>query len=51
MVDAPRPGGILNTPILNKNHVPEMIKTIAAAKRSGAFTYQAGKCVPSLALP
>jgi hypothetical protein len=51
MVDTPRPGGILNTPILNKNHVPEMIKSIAAAKRAGAFTFQAGKCVPSRASP
>lgn len=38
-----KPGGFLSRPITNKNHVPEMIEKIAAAKRAGAFTFQAGK--------
>lgn len=33
----------LDKPITNKNHVPAMIEKIAAAKRAGAFTFQAGK--------
>ncbi len=35
--------GFLSRPITNKNNVPEMIEKIAAAKRAGAFTFQAGR--------
>lgn len=35
--------GFLSRPITNKNYVPEMIEKIAAAKRAGAFTFQAGR--------
>lgn len=33
----------LSRPITNKNHVPDMIEKIAAAKRTGKFTFQAGR--------
>jgi hypothetical protein len=42
MTDGVKPG-ILNTPIRNKNYVPETIKAVAAAKRAGAFTFQVGR--------
>jgi hypothetical protein len=38
-------GGFLSGLIQNKNHVPEMIKAVAAAKRSGLYTFQVGKYV------
>lgn len=43
MTEAPKVTGFLAKKFTNKNHVPEMIETIAAAKRKGAFTFQAGK--------
>lgn len=35
--------GFLDTPIRNKNHVPESIRAVAAAKRTGLFTFQVGR--------
>ncbi len=42
MTDAPKTS-FLSRPITNKNHVPEMIQKIAAAKATGKFTFQAAK--------
>lgn len=44
MVDGAKPsGGVLDTPIRNKNYVPETIKAVQAAKRTGLFTFQVGR--------
>lgn len=43
MAETTKPTGFLARKLTNKNNVPEMIEAIAAAKRKGAFTFQAGK--------
>lgn len=43
MSATPKPTGFFDRPIMNPNTVHASIKSIADAKRAGAFTFQAGR--------
>lgn len=40
----------MNRPLMNKNHVSEIIKTFQASKATGKFTFRAGRYVVGVML-